>query len=236
MFIESKRQELQEQVQNKVPQQERSARARTADDPVTNGDVTTVSRPRRRRDAFLKTPLPQPEPIPVFESNNGETHFPSDEKEMESLRSRLRSTNDASSPTDVAKVSPLTKDDRPNDVITNDQKLLMDMLYANRSVALKQTESDDASDEMPSTEAKSPLDLSVEVKAIRDQLKTSSTPLKNGNLLPSKCFDEMRTRDVDIVPESTKKDSDVMWEKLVARGNHVSMRFFVFVLVRYLCW
>lgn len=210
-------------------EQESLRRPRKTAEPSENGEVT-VSRLRRRRDG-IKSPPPKTESVPVVKSNNGETHFPSDIKEMQSLRSRVRSTNGTSSPQEKIDISRQTSVDFPNDVITKDKKLLMDMLYSNQSVASKQAESDEASDETPPTKDKTKIDLSVDVKAIKERLKSSPMPLTNGSLPPTKHSNVSSPPSNDISPAISKKDSDVMWEKLVAQGTYVSAFSFLYYII-----
>ncbi|XP_076821427.1 FH1/FH2 domain-containing protein 3-like isoform X6 [Clavelina lepadiformis] len=115
-------------------------------------------------------------------------------------------------PTAELKPTELGKQ-RPNDVITTDQKLIMDMLYANQAVAAKQTESDEGSDDTVAS-AENDIKLSG-VQAIAEKLQNGTVDLAK-RLKPS----EKETLPInETIPSfSPKKDSDIMWEKLLTQG------------------
>ena len=124
---------------------------------------------------------------------------------------------------------PHNKPKTTDEVITNDQKLFMDMLYANQVVASQQRESDECSEETTSSESPSVLptqnSTSSTVKALAKRLQNPSA-LSSDNKFSSNDKKENQTPSTlttaDSLPSAVKKDSDIMWEKLMSQEAHVS--------------
>ena len=199
-------------------------------DLTANGDFQseiTFSRRRRRQELSAKPPLPKSDKIPVITSANGETHFPADIVEMKKMRSRLTSEKKLQSPCEINTELPQSKTSCADEAMSNDKKLLyMDMLYSNHAVASQQAESDEGSDETTLTKDSSKDVASVNVKALAERLQ-NCTALPNGKISHTKNKTEEQSTSTiataELLPPSAcKKDSDVMWEKLMMRENHVS--------------
>ena len=229
--LERKKQELQEQIQRKLREQE-DILENSKNEPVLNGnsqESVTVSRRRRRHELATKPPLPETETIPVVALSNGETHFPADNVEMQHMRSRMTSEKNQSSTQKIESDFRHNKPKTTDEVITNDQKLFMDMLYANQVVASQQRESDECSEETTSSESPSVLptqnSTSSTVKALAKRLQNPSA-LSSDNKFSSNDKKENQTPSAlttaDSLPSAVKKDSDVMWEKLMSQEAHVS--------------
>ena len=184
-----------------------------------NGDVT-VSRPRRRRYSVTKPSLPNDSSITVAKTENGETHFPS-RNGVEAVFNNLSSTTE----TIVGKKeknSTQNNSDGPDNVIANDRKLFMDMLYSNQSVASKQTESDENSDETSSVGIETQNGISLNVKGLAEKLQNSNMQSVNEKAKTDETSNNVIQKTANAFPPTVKKDSDVMWEKLVVKENFVS--------------
>ena len=229
LFLERKKQELQEQIQRKLREQEEILEgAKNDSGPNQDSCETTVTRRRRRHEPSSKPPLPPTEPIPVVALTNGETHFPADCVEMASIKTRLSSEKNSNPPGKIKFDFPQKKVNSPDQVITSDQKLQMDMLYGNQAIANQQAvESDECSDETNSVTDLNEKSMSVNVKALKERLQNSSsvsTP-KNFNSADktAKQVSENFSATADSLPTANKKDSDIMWERLMSQENHVSI-------------
>ncbi|XP_078493542.1 FH1/FH2 domain-containing protein 3 isoform X3 [Ciona intestinalis] len=205
------REQLLMQQQQKQQQQEKEDKAEAEKEVVTT--ATTRSRHRRRFDANVPKTPETASPVPCVPQANGETHFPAQKaKEICAVEPTAHETHEnapkkASTPTD--------------EVITSNQKFLMDMLYSNQEVASKQIESDEGSSE---NDPKAPEERSAEksgIKAIAEKLQVSTIDI--AQRLKPRAPEETGGSPVDPtpVPAAPRKDSDIMWEKLLLQqGGH----------------
>nr|XP_026694234.1 FH1/FH2 domain-containing protein 3 [Ciona intestinalis] len=202
------REQLLMQQQQKQQKQEEENKAEAEKEVVTT--ATTRSRHRRRLDANAPRTPEMASPVPCVPQSNGETHFPAQKaKEICAVESTAHESvpKKVSTPTD--------------EVITSNQKFLMDMLYSNQEVASKQTESDEGSSE---NDPKAIEDRSAEksgIQAIAEKLQVSTIDI--AQRLKPKAPEETGGSPVDPtpVPAAPRKDSDIMWEKLLLQqGGH----------------
>nr|XP_039262232.1 FH1/FH2 domain-containing protein 3-like isoform X1 [Styela clava] len=137
------------------------------------------------------------------------------------------------------------------DVISNNQKFMMDMLYANQAVALKQgSESDDGSEgsteaavlkengvsetpsekntlkttpviENESSNNSEPSDMSISSAKAAMEKMFGGKPMKTPQTLPEQNNKVERTLSPE--PAKPKKDSDIMWEKLLLQSSKQSL-------------
>ena len=189
--------------------------------PTPNGDVTRTRVRRRHVQAPRKPPSPTFVAPPVIHLSNGDVSTVLNKAEIETpkiiQKSEIISVSAEETPNRSSLGStPTCKEPKQNtDVMTTNQKLLMDMIYANQAVASKQVESDEGSDEAGSIENETS-ETSVSVKDMASKLQS----IDISNRLKPPTSEE----DVPPVaaPPVVKKDSDIMWEKLIDQSCHVS--------------
>ena len=192
----------------------------------------TVSRRRRRHEILTDSPMSTNDSVPVLKMTNGETHFPADQKEMESIRSRLGSEEKTPLSRKIDTNFPSNKADSSDELIPCNQKFLMDMLYSNQAVASRKAESDEGSDVSPPVDASVRSPGSVNVKALAERLQNAPLVSPDAKSFPSEPGDHLSSNlpTAESLPSVMKKDSDVMWEKLMAQENHVSWLTFLLFL------
>ena len=207
LHLEQLHQQQQRLNQQRPEKHERS-------EPLTNGEVHSSTRHRRRVEAAPHHPREKSqraESPPCVPQANGETHFPADRHEVGKPFSRL----DREEPEPEAKVQP----ESGSDVITNDRKLLMDMLYANHEVASKQTESDEGSDAGPAADNEGAGDQQQQsVKAMVEKLGATGVDLASRlRDAKARATGAEMEGETAAAPAAPKKESDIMWEKWLAQ-------------------
>ena len=220
---------IQEQKQKQLQQQQQEAeerRRREQDiqvkpeiisESLTNGDVTRRHR-RQRQNQSKRTSAPEAA-VPLVVVNGDATTHPPDNRES-GVDSRLDKTP-VVSPAVTEQTENKVPSESSSDVMTTNQRLLMDMLYSNQAVASKQTESDECSDETASVENETS-DTSVNVKAMAEKLKASSTGFGDRLKPPAEAEQSSLPLTPEPPPVVVKKDSDIMWEKLMEQSFRVS--------------
>lgn len=208
LILEEKKKKQQHEAEEKLRQEQANQNPPDViPEPVTNGDVT---RSRRQRHGQLKR-VSTPDATPTIAVNGDAFSAHNDFKSSatESLPRRKETTE----------LPPKIEQEPSSDVMTSNQRLQMDMLYLNQAVASKQTESDDGSDDTVSTENETP-DSTVSVKAMAEKLRKASVV---GCVEPPTAEKPTSISLSKPEPEPTivKKDSDLMWEKLMAQSFRV---------------
>ena len=206
---------------------------------LANEDVVRTRRRQRHPQPTSQSQIPDTAPPPIIQLPNGDVSSLNRKTEQNSDPGQLSLKLDKNfQPEQTAPISSEVRNkiptpseaeekipnrsemERSSDVMSTDKKLVMDMLYSNQAVASKQTESDEGSDETASTENDETSDAPVNVKAMTEKLRKISLSHSNH---PASQINHSNESAVIEPPPIIKKDSDVMWEKLIAQSDHVSV-------------
>ena len=220
---EKERLEQQKQLEEQQREREKLEQEKQAiTEQISTGDAVRTRVRRRHPPGGRKSPTPIFKAPPIIQLSNGDVSTVINKAEIETPKIIEKSeivSVPVQEPNLIENTTPVrSQAEQSSDVMTTNQKLLMDMLYANQAVASKQIDSDEGSDETGSTENETS-ESSVSVKDMASKMQSMDI---SNRLKPPPTDEDVPP--VVVPPPVVQKDSDIMWEKLINQSCHVSFK------------